>query len=78
MKITINKNQQKLNFNTHVENIITIAKQTAQEGRERFTYPYPKGLGFGGYELINEVEKQTDESVYGTHRDGVIRFAIRD
>jgi len=78
MKITINKNQQRINFNTHVRDIISIAKQTAEEGRERFNYATPRGLGFGSYELITEVEKQTEESVYGSHRDGVIKFAIRN
>ena len=78
MKITINKNQQRINFNTHVATIITIAKQTAEQGRERFNYDVPRGLGFGCYELITEVEKQTEDSVYGTHKDGVIKFAIRN
>ncbi len=78
MKITINKNQQRINFKTHVGNIITIAQQTAEQGRERFNYATPRGLGFGSYELIAEVEKQTEDSVYGSHKDGVIKFAIRN
>ena len=31
MEITINKNQQRINFKTHVGNIITIAQQTAKQ-----------------------------------------------
>ena len=78
MKITINKNQQRINFNTHVGTIIMIAQQKAKQGLTRFNYNVPRGLGFGCYELITEVEKQTEDSVYGTHKDGVIKFGIRN
>ena len=36
MKIKVNKNQQAINFRTHVGNIITIAQQSAKAGRDRF------------------------------------------
>jgi hypothetical protein len=78
MKITINKNQQRINFKTHVWNIITIAQQTAEQGRERFNYTIPRGLGFNGNDLVDEVENRTEESVYGVCRDGVIKFGIRN
>ena len=78
MKITINKNQQRINFNTHVGTIITIAQQTAQKGVTNFNYNVPRGLGFGCYELIREVEKQTDDSVCGSHSNGTINFCIRN
>ena len=78
MEITINKNQQRINFKTHVGNIITIAQQTAKQGVTRFNYDVPRGLGFGCYELIREVEKQTEESVYGSHKDGTITFRIQN
>ena len=76
MKITINKNQQKINFNTHTENIITIAQQTAEKGGKYFSYHVPDGLGFGPYELIREVEKLTENSVCASHRDMTINFCI--
>ena len=76
MKITVNKNQQKINFNTHVANIITIAQQTAEKGGKNFNYHVPSGLGFGSYELIREVKKLTEDSVDASHRDGTINFCI--
>lgn len=78
MKITINKNQQRINFNTHVGTIMMIAQQTAQKGVNNFNYHVPRGLGFGCYELIREVEKQTDDSVIGSHSNGTINFCIRN
>jgi len=78
MEITINKNQQEINFNTHVETIITIAQQTAQKGMTSFNYDVPRGLGFGCNELINEVVKQTNDSVCGSHSRGTINFCIRN
>jgi hypothetical protein len=78
MKIRINKNQQRINFNTHVGTIITIAQQTAEQGREWFNYPISRGLGFNGNDLVDEVENRTEQSVYGVCRDGVIKFGIRN
>ncbi len=79
MKITVNKNQQKINFNTHVGNIITIAQQAAEQGRDTFTYHFPKGLGFGYFELKLEVEKQTENSVFCYEiRGRNINFCIRN
>jgi len=81
MKIQVNKNQQAINFRTHVGTIITIAQQTAEVGRDRFNYPIPRGQGISAYDLIDEVENQTEESVYGGYkciRDGLIKFTIRD
>ena len=81
MKIQVNKNQQAINFRTHVGTIITIAQQTAKAGRYRFKYPIPRNQGISSYDLINEVENQTEGTVYGGHRcikEGYINFSIRD
>ena len=81
MKITINKNQQKLNFNKHVWTIIEIAKQTANQGRDRFYYTIPRNEGIHTWHLIDAVEKETEDSVYGGYKcisDGAIKFSIRD
>jgi len=83
MKITVNKNQQKINFNTHVGTIIMIAQQTAQKGITNFNYDVPRGLGFGCIELIREVKKQTDDSVFGgirrcSYSKETINFCIRN
>jgi starvation-inducible outer membrane lipoprotein len=77
MKISINKNQQTINFKTHVWTIIEIAKQKAEIGIERFYYPIPRNQGFSHWELIERVEMKTEESVYGDIRDGQIKFTIR-
>jgi hypothetical protein len=79
MKITINKNQQAINFKTHVGTIITIAEQKAKEGIEHFRYPIPTNIGVSKFELIDAVEEETEESVYGGYKcisDGMIRFSI--
>jgi hypothetical protein len=81
MKIQVNKNQQAINFKTHIGTIITIAQQTAQAGRNGFKYPIPRKQGISSYDLIDEVEKQTEDTVYGGYRcikDGYINFSIRD
>lgn len=81
MKITINKNQQEMNFKTHVGTIILIAKQKAKNGIERFYYPIPRNQGIDSCTLINAVEKETEDTVYGGYKcikDGQIKFTIRD
>ncbi len=80
MKITINKNQQEINFKKHVWTIIEIAKQKAENGIERFYYPKPINQGIDTYTLIDAVEKETEQSVYGGYRcikDGQIKFSIQ-
>jgi wobble nucleotide-excising tRNase len=81
MKIQVNKNQQEINFKSHVGTIITIAMKKAREGYNRFSYPIPRNQGISSYDLIDRVEKETDDSVYGGHKcikDGHINFSIRD
>jgi len=79
MKITINRNQQEVNFKKHVWSIIEIAKQKAENGIERFYYPIPRNQGIDSSRLINAVEKETEQSVYGGYKcikDGQIKFSI--
>lgn len=79
MKIKVNKNQQAINFKTHVGTIIMIAKQKAKAGITAFHYPIPRNQGICHWDLIKEVEKQTHESVYGGYKcivDGNIKFSI--
>jgi len=79
MKIRVNKNQQQINFKTQVWTIIKIAKEKANSGYNRFSYPIPRNQGVCTYSLIAEVEKQTEKSVYGGPRcikNGVIDFSI--
>ena len=47
----------------------------------RFNYPIPRNEGINSYILIDAVEKETEESVYGGYKcisNGVIKFSIRD
>jgi len=81
MKIQVNKNQQEINFKSHVGVIITIAIQKAREGYNGFSYPIPRNQGISSYDLIDRVEKETENSVYGVRKwkkDGYINFSIRD
>ena len=78
MKIKINKNQQAINFKTHVWTIIEIAKQKAKNGIDRFYYPKPMNQGIDAHTLIDAVEEGTEDSVYGNYKDGKIKFLIRD
>jgi len=81
MKIQVNKNQQEINFKSHVWTIIEIAKQKAREGYNGFSYPIPRNQGISSYDLIDRVEKETENSVYGVRKwikDGHINFSIRE
>jgi len=81
MRVKVNKNQQAINFKTHVGTIITIAQQKAKGGYTAFNYPIPRNQGINTYSLIEAVEKETEDSVYGGYKcikDGSIRFSIRD
>ena len=81
MKVKVNKNQQALNFKTHVGTIIMIAQQKAKAGYTSFNDPKPINQGINTYSLIEAVEKETEDSVYGGYKcikDGSIRFSIRD
>tara|TARA_R100000773_G_scaffold44487_1_gene45823 strand:- start:680 stop:925 length:246 start_codon:yes stop_codon:yes gene_type:complete len=81
MKITINKNQQRINFKKHIWTIIEIAKQTANKGMDGFNYTIPRNEGISAYTLIDAVEKETEHSVYGGYKcisNGIIKFSIRD
>jgi starvation-inducible outer membrane lipoprotein len=81
MKIQVNKNQQAINFKTHVGTIIMIAEQTAKQGMTAFKYPIPRDQGINYWTLISEVEEQTEQSVYVGQKsvsDTHIKFTIRD
>ena len=81
MKIKVNKNQQAINFKTHVGTIIEIAQQKAKDGYNRFLYPIPRNQGIHYRDLIDQVEKETEDTVYGGYgciKDGSIDFSIRD
>jgi len=81
MKIQVNKNAQTNNFGKHVWTIIEIAKQKAKSGYNSFSYPVPRNQGISSYDLIDRVENETEDSVYGGYKcikDGHINFSIRE
>ena len=55
-----------------------IAEQKAKAGYDRFSYPIPRNQGIDTYTLIEEVENETEQSVYGKIKDRHIKFFIRD
>ena len=81
MKVKVNKNQQAINFKKHVYTIIEIAQQTAKKGYTTFYYPKPINQGINTHSLIEAVEQETENSVYGgvqCIKDESIKFSIRD
>lgn len=80
MRIEVNKNQQGINKRTHINTIITIANHKAEEGIDTFHYPIPRNIDMSAHELIDKIEEETEDSVYGGYKcisDGLIRFTIR-
>ncbi len=80
MEIRVNKTQRAMNFKAHVRTIITIAEQRAKAGIDKFRYPVPKDTSAHYLEIINEVEAQTNYTVYGYEfiKDGKMTFRIGD
>lgn len=80
MKILINNKKQEINFNNHLKTIIKIAKQKANYGISIFYYPIPRRQNICHWELIDKVEKETENTVYTGYKciqDGLIKFSIK-
>ena len=78
MRIVVNKNQQRINFNTHVWTIIEIAKQKAEAGIDRFDYKEPKASeGLKSSKIAFAVEEETEGTVkLAFARYGSMHFKI--
>lgn len=80
MKIIVNKVALENNFKKHIQSILEMAQKTADNGRTAFYYPAPREQGIDTMHLIQEIEKETEGSVYGGYKcikDGEIRFSIQ-
>tara|TARA_A100001515_G_scaffold142376_1_gene141042 strand:- start:719 stop:961 length:243 start_codon:yes stop_codon:yes gene_type:complete len=80
MKIKVNKDAQRRKLIDTANTVVIMAEDCALRGLERFNFNYPKGYGFDAQQLINQVEKQTEGTVYAGYRsvsNGAIKFTIR-
>ena len=80
MKIVVNKIALENNKKRHIQLILEKAKASAENGRTSFYYPIPRNQGIHTMDLIQKIEEETEESVYGGYkciRDGEIKFSIR-
>lgn len=80
MKIVVNKIALELNEKRHIQLILEMAQKAADNGRTAFYYPIPRNQGIHTLDLIQKIEEETEESVYGGYkciRDGEIKFSIR-
>ena len=80
MKIKVNKDAQSRKLIDTVNLVVILAEDCASRGLEKFNYEYPKGYGFDAQQLINQVEKQTEGTVYAGYKsvgNGVIKFTIK-
>ncbi len=80
MKIKVNKDAQRRKLIDTANTVVMMAEDCALRGLERFNYEYPKGYGFDAQQLITQVEKQTQDTVYAGYKsvsNGIIKFSIR-
>ena len=79
MKIKVNKDAQRKKLIDTANLVVLLAEDCALRGLERFNYEYPKGYGFNAGQLIEQVEKQTQNTVYAGYKsvsNGIIKFSI--
>jgi len=63
MKIEINKNQQRTNYEDHVSSVIRTAKTIADLGQSKFEYFKPKDTGRRWEDLVESVKETTEGTV---------------
>jgi len=81
MEIRINKEAQEKQQKEELNRVIVRAKTYANAGVEFFEFKRQRGIGLSAYELIEMVEKETNETVYGGTKcvsGDHIRFSIRN
>lgn len=79
MKIKVNKDAQRRKLIDTANTVVMMAEDCALRGLERFNYEYPKGYGFDAHQLIDQVEYQTQNTVYAGYKsvnNGIIKFKI--
>lgn len=81
MEIRVNKTKQEQIHKEIVKEILLTAQECANNGVDRFYYNLPSGIGLSICELIDMVEKATNDTVYVGYRcvyGREIKFTIRD
>ena len=81
MEIKINKNAQKKLHQQELQEVLSMAEFAANERKESFYHRKHRGTGLSTHELIEMVEKETNDSVFVGYKgiqDGSIKFTIRD
>lgn len=81
MKITVNKDAKQQRIEKVVQEIIAIAKETAERGIGYFNFPTDHLNGICRFTLGDLVEEATEDSVYiGCKglKQGYIKFSIRE
>jgi len=64
MKIVVSKKAMDKNFKTKVDATIYMAKQCAERGQTSFYMNIPGGSGYNKHDLIKEIERLTEHTVY--------------
>jgi len=64
MKIIVSKKAIDKNFKTKVDATIYMAKQCAEQGQTSFYMNIPSGSGYSKHDLIKEIERLTEHTVY--------------
>ena len=80
IEVKVNKSAREKEARDFVNNTILMAQDVAKRGVNKFRMQYPRNIGFGAFELIKMVEKETNNTVYAGYKaisDGVITFNIR-
>lgn len=81
MKIQINKNAQEKLHQEELQEVLSMAEFAANTGKESFYHTKHRDTGLSTHELIDMVEKETNNSVFVGYKginNGSIKFTIRD
>jgi hypothetical protein len=79
-EIRVNKQAQKMLHEEEVQKVIREAITFANAGHHFFYHTKPIGIGLSSRDLIEMVEKETNETVYGGYKcvsGNEIKFSIR-
>lgn len=80
IEVRVNKSARERQVRDFLNNTIIMAQDVADRGRDRFRMRQPRNIGVGAHELIEMVERETNNTVYGGYKcisDGFITFNIR-
>ena len=81
IEIKVNKSAREKQARDFLNNTIIMAQDVADRGMNKFRMQYPRNIGLGPHELMDMVEKETNNTVYGGYKcitDGFITVNIRN